>query len=101
MGKKSFREEENPALQFISGAKEETNKTDNKHNTANTQYTYNTEETKSKRLNLLVYPSLLENLKKIAAMQRTSVNDLINTVLSDYAEQEAEQIERYNNTFTD
>ena len=42
MGKKSFREEENPALQFISGAKEETPKTDNKHNTSNTHYTYNT-----------------------------------------------------------
>lgn len=57
------------------------------------------QQTKSKRLNLLLRPALLEDLKKIAAMERTSVNDLINTVLGEYAEQEAEQIEKYNSVF--
>lgn len=100
MAKKDFKTGENPALAFISGA--EIQKTDNKHNTHNTDKTAPTlaaDETKSKRLNLLLYPSLLENLKKIAAMQRTSVNDLINTVLDDYTEKEADQIERYNQIF--
>lgn len=97
MAKKDFKTGENPALAFISGA--ETQKTDNKHNTHNTPPTLAADETKSKRLNLLLYPSLLESLKKIAAMQRTSVNDLINTVLDEYTEKEAAQIERYNQIF--
>lgn len=57
------------------------------------------QQTKSKRLNLLLRPALLEDLKKIAAMKQTSVNNLINTVLGEYAEQEAEQIEKYNSVF--
>lgn len=57
------------------------------------------QQTKSKRLNLLLRPALLEDLKKIAAMERTSVNDLINTVLGEYAEREADQIEKYNSVF--
>lgn len=102
--KKDFKGAANPAFSFISGAgTDSTQQTDNKHNTHTERLTPPTaaEETKSKRLNLLLYPSLLEDLKKIAAMQRTSVNDLINTVLSDYREQEADQIDRYNKTFTE
>ena len=57
------------------------------------------EETKSKRLNLLVYPSLLEDLKKIATMNRISVNELINEVLSEFAEKESRTISRYEKYF--
>lgn len=117
MAKKDFKKN-NPALQFISGA------TDNKHNTEHTEYMdsklnthnkYNTNnidnrdnkydtqntatESKSKRLNLLVYPSLLEDLKKIATMERKSVNELINTVLLNYADKNKDQIERYDGIF--
>lgn len=67
MAKKDFKISEKPALAFISKA--ETQKTDNKHNTDKMSSTLATEETKSKRLNLLLYPSLLKNLKKIATMQ--------------------------------
>lgn len=56
-------------------------------------------ETKSKRLNLLVRPSVYRQIEKLAAMQRTSPNDLINTVLAAYAEQERETIEKYNQIF--
>lgn len=100
MTKKDFKVGENPALTYISGT--QTQQTGSKYNTDNTDDTLPTlatDETKSKRLNLLLYPSLFENLKKIAVMQRTSVNDLINTVLNDYTEKEADQIERYNQIF--
>lgn len=39
------------------------------------------EETKSRRLQLLITPSLQEALRKKAAADHTSVNDLINTLL--------------------
>ena len=56
-------------------------------------------ETKSKRLNLILQPSLFENMSKIAHMRQTSVNDLINTLLREYAEREAETINKYDNIF--
>ena len=56
-------------------------------------------ETKSKRLNLLLYPSLLNDLKKIAVMKRTSVNDLINDVLTQYTGKNINMINEYNSVF--
>lgn len=56
-------------------------------------------ERKSKRLNLLLKPSLYEDLRKVAAIQRTSVNALINTVLEAYADNHAEDIEKYKAVF--
>jgi hypothetical protein len=55
-------------------------------------------ETKSKRLNLLVYPSLSNDLQKIAAMKGTKVNNLINQIFMDYTKSEEAQnyIEAYN-----
>jgi predicted HicB family RNase H-like nuclease len=122
MTKKSFRGP-NPALQYISHV--ETDNTDNKYITDNTDYTDNTQEasntlemynkhknhythdthykqsreTKSKRLNLLLQPSLLGNLTKIARMRQTSVNDLINTVMRKYVEQESDIIGKYEEIF--
>ena len=52
-------------------------------------------ERKSKRLNLLLKPSLFEDLRKIAKVHDTSVNDLINTVLEAYTGDHAEDIEKY------
>lgn len=80
---------------------------DNTYNTSamsNTHNTYNahiahSRETKSRRLNLLLQPSLLDNMTKIARMKQTSVNDLINTVLRSYIEQEATVVERYEEVF--
>lgn len=78
-----------------------------------TEYTHNTyiraartvpkegEERKSKRLNLLLQPSLLDDISKVAHMKRTSVNDLINTVLKEYREREGQTLEDYRNIFGD
>lgn len=58
-------------------------------------------ETKSRRLNLLIYPTLLEKLKKISIMHRTSVNDLINVVLTEYTDEADELIKCYDDTFNE
>ena len=104
MAKKSFKNS-NPALQFMTipaeeHAEEPVADAEPAHNTDNTQYTHNT-QTKSKRLNLLIYPATLENLKKISVMQHKSVNALINDVLTAYTEENKDQVEKYNQTFND
>ena len=108
MAKKSFKDS-NPALQFISTAaapEEETQAHD-------TQYEHTAhdkpkptgprpkgkEETKSKRLNLLLQPSVVVDMGKIAAMKRSSVNDLINAILKDFITQEASTLAKYEEVF--
>ena len=108
MAKKTFKE--NPALRFVTTDEdthneqntEQTHITGKTSITNNAQYTDNTnnkQERKTKRLNLLVQPSILENISKIAHMKQTSVNDLISSVLRDYAETEEEAISLYNKVF--
>jgi len=89
MSKKSFKD--NPAMAFIT---EET------HNTQHTEYTHNTHntdsaETKSKRLNLLLTPSLHANLTKMSKVQLCSLNSLINEILEDYEKDHQDLIEKY------
>jgi hypothetical protein len=122
MTKKSFKDS-NPALQFISTAIQDDNQTYDTQNTSNadnTSNTYNThnisnanntynkprivnaktrEETKSKRLNLLLQPSVVANIEKIAAMKRSSVNDLINSILKRFIVEEADTLTRYDKVF--
>jgi predicted HicB family RNase H-like nuclease len=101
MSKKSFKDS-NPALQFISVAsqEEEAANTDNTQNTLNTFNTSNLKkERKSKRLNLLLQPSVVEKVEKIATMKRTSLNDLINTLLKEFISREAETLSRYDEVF--
>jgi len=78
--------------------------TDNKHNTYDKYNTHNTDNTprkqcKTKRLNLLLLPGTFDSLCKIAVMKRKSVNELINNVLKDYSESEADVISKYNEVF--
>lgn len=42
------------------------------------------EETKSRRLQVLLTPSLFDELRERAAENRMSVNEMINTILKDY-----------------
>lgn len=89
MSKKSFKDI-NPVMQFITKAEtQETDKTDN------TQHTHSGPETKSKRLNLLLYPSIYRDLEKIARVDGVSVNELINSVLDEFRDQRSEAIKRY------
>lgn len=56
-------------------------------------------ETKSKRLNLLIRPSLFEAASKIATMRRISVNELLNKTLEELVAGEANTIEMYDKIF--
>lgn len=95
MSKKEFKPA-SPLSMFISSKPADT---DNKH-TDNT-YTDNThkKETKSRRINLLLFPSVAEAIEKIATMRQTSSNNLINEILREYAENHRDEIERYNAAF--
>lgn len=101
MTKKSFTGE-NPALKYISMGNIE-----NTEDEQITQYTDDTaitqkvqdihtgkkestppevqaHETKSKRLNVLIRPSLFEDAAKVAHMQRISVNELVHLAVERY-----------------
>ena len=115
MSKKSFREN-NPALQFITPApvqetpagqprpakEKQTDYTDNTHTTSpaqNTQesdFTTKKQETKSKRLNLLIQPSLHQELTKIAYVQRVSLNELILRASREYAAAHQDAVRKYD-----
>lgn len=56
-------------------------------------------ELKSKRVNLLIKPSIYEDTAKIATMKRVSVNELINIALEAYAADHKELITKYDMTF--
>ena len=56
-------------------------------------------EIKSKRLNVLLKPSIYDRIDKIATMKRMSVNELINIVLDDYGNNNQDLINKFNETF--
>lgn len=92
------------AASFITGAKEtqvqtlegqEKNASQGKYERQNS----NTKtEIKSKRLNLLIVPSLSDKLDKVAAMTGTSRNDLINKLIKDYTDSKADLVKEYDRT---
>lgn len=86
--KKTFLEDDNPALQFISKPKEEP-----KPRAAdmppegyklNPMYV----ETKSRRLQLVLQPSLYERVKAAATNKGVSVNDYIHKLLEEATREE-------------
>ena len=91
MSKKSFRD--NPALQFMSRAEEvntgarevcrEERPMEVKDNFRVVPVAF---EAKSKRFNMLIRPSVFANLKEMSENRGTSVNDLINTIVENYLE---------------
>lgn len=116
MAKKSFNIQiENQTLRNIEAQEnavvkhfltpEQTDNTDNKQQTEDAQQTGNTKQTeerperKSKRLNLLIRPSLVADLYKVATMKETSINDLICMIIDEYNQKEAASIKKYNEVF--
>lgn len=92
MGKKSFIG--NPALQFISTAQEETQEEEQKTPRAaekppegykrNPLYV----ETKSRRLQLVLQPSLYDRVKAKAKAAGLSVNEYVHTILDNATREE-------------
>ena len=82
--KKSFKADLNPAMQFISPPADETPIA---HSTPHAPEGYKVNplyiETKSKRLKLLIQPSLLNKLKERAKAEKRSVNDLVHSILEE------------------
>lgn len=57
------------------------------------------EEYKTKRVNLLLRPSVHEQCNKVAYMQKVSFNDLVNTALEEYAHAHSDLVDKYDHTF--
>lgn len=94
--KKSFREN-NPAMQFITpGTLPEAGQQTGSAPRPAAPAAAPKRETKSKRLNLLIQPSLHEDLLKIAYVQRVSLNELILRAAREYAAQNQDAIRKYN-----
>lgn len=89
MAKKSFKD--NPALQFISApAEEAATPAVQPEQPAGVPMKPNPLyiETRSKRLNLLVQPSLHSKIKDIAKVKDVSINELIHKALEEYVNKE-------------
>jgi len=84
--KKTFKQGDNPAMAYITPKAQETE---------HTRYT----ETKTMRINLIIQPTLHKDMKKLATMQRISINELVTRVLRDYAEANTDTIDRYIKVF--
>ena len=105
MSKKDFKASVNPATMFINTpqaepvapapVKQKETKAV-KPEPKEAKPTKEDKETKSKRLNLLIQPSVLEDFSKVAFMERTSMNDLINTMIKSYCDAHREEVETYN-----
>lgn len=102
--KKSFyNKNNNPALAYISHIPD-TEDGENMQEMPNTEYTLITDntqntkpikETKSRRVNFIITPSLHKELTIISHMQRISLNELVNQVMGEYATTKREQIDKY------
>lgn len=90
MAKKSFKD--NPALQFISAQPTEKAPSFPAPAEQNTGVPMKQNplfiETRSKRLNLLIQPSLYNKLKDMAQSEEISINALIHQALEEYADKE-------------
>jgi predicted HicB family RNase H-like nuclease len=95
MAKKSFKasvqESTSPATAFISQPTEDNAQTEGEPK----------QERKSVRVNLLFRPSTKANIEKLAFINKTSINDFINTVLDAYIEEHTEDIEKYDTFFNE
>ena len=92
MAKKSFKDDLNPAMNFISQeSKKQAGKTSSEEKIQNTTelrknapegYKVNPLyiETRSKRLQILIQPSIYEKLKDRAISEGVSVNEVINSI---------------------
>ena len=55
---------------------------------------------KNARANLLLYAETKENIAKIAAVWQTSFNNLVNEILTQFAEQHIDVVQAYNKFFS-
>lgn len=100
MAKKSFLDN-NPALAYISAI--QTQETEDTTCTDNTEHTHvapvtpkpKKKETKNRRVNLIMAPSLHSDLTILAHIQRVSLNELVSRVMGEYVAEKHGQIQKY------
>ena len=56
-------------------------------------------EPRSERIAVLTTVKMRRNMDKVAMVMRTSVNDIINTAITEYLEKHQSEIQRYNSFF--
>ena len=94
---KDFKNKISPAAAFISSAAGTNNvKVDNE-----VKEVKDAKEKRDARANLLFTKTTKANLEKIATIDRTSVNDIVNKLLEDYLETRQSDIARYDEFFKD
>lgn len=54
---------------------------------------------KSERIGVLMTPRTKSDLTKVAAVRRTSVNNIINTALAEYLDKHGNDLQRYDDFF--
>ena len=91
MAKKSFKNEiNNPALQFINQTEQEEIKTNTQKAEIEPPAGYKKDpsyiETKSKRVQLLLQPSIVDEAKSKAKAKNISMNELFNIAIKEYLE---------------
>ena len=90
MARKTFKD--NPALQFITATDTERERETTTETTTETPSGYKANpafvETKSKRVQLLVQPSVFDAVDRIARARGLSRNEIINEALRQYTERE-------------
>lgn len=88
MAKKTFKD--NPALQFISTAEEEEQEAPTTAAKAPEGYKLNPlyVETKTRRLQLVLQPSLFDRVKKEAKKSGLSVNEYVHRILDEATKRE-------------
>lgn len=96
---KDFKKNISPATAFISGVAGSNNVKEDSNNDNKT--TKDNKEKRDARANLLFTKKTKANLEKIATMDRTSVNDIVNKLLEEYLETRQEDIKRYDEFFKD
>ena len=95
--KTSFRAgvEDNPATAFISAPQEERRAPA----PPAPVLTGERPETKSVRVNMLFRPTLKKNIEKLATLDRTSLNNLVNDVMEQYVKTRSKDLEKYDEFF--
>jgi len=93
MSKQKDFKRDNPALAFITA--QPVHDELPTHVVQQAQHVQRKKEIREARVNLLLTPSLHANIVRIAQMERTSVNGLINKVLAEYEQQNLVAIENY------
>ena len=95
MSKKNFMNDISPAAAYFS------NISNTNEAAANNNNNREVKEKRDARANLLFTKTTKESLEKLAIVDRTSVNDIVNKLLEEYIATRQKDIARYDEFFKD